>query len=376
MSVYKRGGVWWYKFLFAGQTIRESSKSSSRTVAKEAERSRRRQLEESYNRIHRRKLPPLFSVAGAEWLKTLSSIAPKTEISYRGALRHLGAVFGRKLLCDIDADDVAAYQTNRKRAGVSPRTANIEVGVLRSLLRKHHLWEDLSQDVKFLKESETPGRALSSEEVTRLLDAAAKSRCRGLYPALVVALSTGLRTSEIRLLLWRQVDLVAKTLTVGKSKTAAGTGRVVPLNQHAVAAVTHWRAQFPEAKPEHYVFPSEKYGLAGNERRICAYKFDPTRPVGSWKTAWKNALRSAGFHCRFHDLRHTVCTRMLEAGVPFSVVAELMGWSASTTALMVKRYGHIGQSAQRQAVEALDLSLGGHKIGHSPPPSRVEERTN
>ncbi len=376
MSLYKRGKVWWYKFLFAGQTIRESSKSASRTVAKEAERSRHRQLEESYNRIHRRKLPPLFSVAAAGWLKTLTSIAPNTEISYRGALRHLGSVFGRKLLCDIEAEDVAIYQTNRKRAGVSAGTVNIEVGVLRNLLRKHHLWEGLSEDVKFLKESETPGRALSSEEDARLLDAAARSRCRGLYPALVVALSTGLRASEIRLLLWRQVDLVGKTLTVGKSKTATGTGRVVPLNQHAVAAVTHWRAQFPEAKPEHYVFPSEKYGMAGSGRHICFYELDPTRPIGSWKTAWKNALHSAGFHCRFHDLRHTVCTRMLEAGVPLSVVAELMGWSASTMARMIKRYSHIGQSAQRQAVEALDLSLGGHKIGHSPPPSTVEERTN
>ncbi len=376
MSLYKRGEVWWYKFQFARQTIRESSKSTSRTVAKEAERSRHRQIEESYNRIRRRKLPPLFSVAAAGWLNTLSSIAPKTETSYRGALRHLGAVFGRKLLCDIDADDVAAYQTNRKRVGVSARTVNIEVGVLRSLLIKHRLWGELYKKVKFLKENETPGRALPREEETALLNAAAKSRSRALYPALLLALSTGLRSSEIRLLQWRQVDLVGKALTVGKSKTATGAGRVVPLNQHAVAAVTHWRAQFPEAKPEHYVFPSEKYGLAGNGRHICSYKFDPTRPVGSWKTAWKNALRAAGFHCRFHDLRHTVITRMLEAGVPISVVAAIMGWSPSTTALMVKRYGHIGQPARRRAVEALEPIQNGHKIGHTPPSSMVEERTN
>jgi hypothetical protein len=44
---------------------------------------------------------------------------------------------------------------------------------------------------------------------------------------------------------------------------------------------------------------------------------------------------------------------MLEAGVPFSVVATIMGWSASTTVRMAKRYGHIGQSAQRLAVDAL-----------------------
>ena len=38
MSLYRRGDVWWYKFRFAGQMIRESSKSEGKTVAKEAER--------------------------------------------------------------------------------------------------------------------------------------------------------------------------------------------------------------------------------------------------------------------------------------------------------------------------------------------------
>jgi hypothetical protein len=43
---------------------------------------------------------------------------------------------------------------------------------------------------------------------------------------------------------------------------------------------------------------------------------------------------------------------MLEAGVPFSVVASIMGWSASTTVRMAKSYGHIGDRAQRLAVDA------------------------
>src|SRR5215470_7439827 len=59
MSLYPRGGVWWYHFRFAGQHIQESTKSKSKTVARDAERSRRRQLEESWNQIRRRQLPPL-----------------------------------------------------------------------------------------------------------------------------------------------------------------------------------------------------------------------------------------------------------------------------------------------------------------------------
>ena len=84
------------------------------------------------------------------------------------------------------------------------------------------------------------------------------------------------------------------------------------------------------------------------------YDTDPSKPVGRWKEAWESAKTCAGVSCRFHDLRHTGCTRMLEAGVPFSVVATIMGWSPSTTVRMPRRYGHIGQSAQRQPVNALN----------------------
>ena len=51
MAVYKRGDVWWYKFRFAGRPIRESAKTGSKTVAKEAEKQRRRELEEGFNNI-------------------------------------------------------------------------------------------------------------------------------------------------------------------------------------------------------------------------------------------------------------------------------------------------------------------------------------
>ena len=44
---------------------------------------------------------------------------------------------------------------------------------------------------------------------------------------------------------------------------------------------------------------------------------------------------------------------MLEAGIPFSVVSDIMGWSASTAMRMAKRYGHIGNAARRQAVDKL-----------------------
>lgn len=51
MSLFKRGGIWWYRFFFAGQLIRESSRSTSKTIAKSAEQERRRELEAGYNNV-------------------------------------------------------------------------------------------------------------------------------------------------------------------------------------------------------------------------------------------------------------------------------------------------------------------------------------
>jgi predicted metal-dependent hydrolase len=51
MALFKRGGVWWYKFYFAGQQIRETSKSTSKTVAKNAEQQRRRELEAGFHNL-------------------------------------------------------------------------------------------------------------------------------------------------------------------------------------------------------------------------------------------------------------------------------------------------------------------------------------
>jgi integrase len=139
----------------------------------------------------------------------------------------------------------------------------------------------------------------------------------------------------------------------GWRKTESGTGRVLPLNDRAVAISGLWAMLFTGRDASHFVFPSERYGASGDGLTIV-YDSDPAKPIGRWKEAWESAKTRAGVSCRFHDLRHTDCTRMLEIGVPFSAVATTMGWSPSRTVRMTRRYGRIGQTAQRQAVNALN----------------------
>jgi integrase len=254
------------------------------------------------------------------------------------------------LLCDITGSDVSEYQKTRLRTGVTGRTVNMEVGVLRAILRRFRMWEAISPDVDFLKENPSPGRALAADEETALLAEAQKSRCRSLYAVIMIALNTGLRASEIRGLRWESVDFLGQSLVVGKSKTAAGTGRVVPLNPRALAVLTHWRAQFSGAQPEHHVFPQEKYGIAGNDRLPCAWQVDPNQPMHRWKVAWEAARRRARVSCRFHDLRHTFISRLAESQASDSTVMALAG---HVSRAMMERYSHIRMEAKRLAVDDL-----------------------
>jgi len=377
MAIYrptKDSKVWWYDFIFEGQRVRESAKTRSKTVAKDAERIRRRELEESYNGIKRRDRAKLFAVAAEEWLiiKNLTLAASSQRIE-RDNLKHLRPHFERRLVTDIQAKDVSRYQKARLSEGASPKTINLEVGTLRAILRRHRVWAEIQQDVRMLPTLDDVGHALTLKEEAVLLAACLKSRCRCLYVVVMLALNTGMRYSEIRLLRWRQVDFAARMLTVGKSKSPTGTGRSIPLNSRILSVLEMWAARFPGRQPAHFVFASEKYGAAGQTDTfgftagLVIYDKDPTRPIGDWKEAWEKAKQRAGailsgkgeeeesepLQCRFHDLRHTAVTRLLEAGIPYPVVASIMGWSAATAIRMSKRYGHIGNQALRAAADVL-----------------------
>jgi integrase len=356
MALFQYPGkkTWWYEFCFAGQKVRESAKTRSKEIARRAQNKRRREMEEGYHGLKKRSAPKLLKVAAEEWLTLKKpALAERSYMIEQANLKHILPVFGKVLITDIEGKDISHYQQERLEEGASPKTVNLEIGTLRAILRRNRLWAAIQPDVRMLPTRDDIGRAVTPEEEVRLLAACGESRSRSLLPAVTLAFNTCMRYSEIRLLRWQQVDFAAREITVGKSKTESGSGRVIPLNARAYAVLEFWASNFPAREPSHYVFPYERYGAAGDKFTACAYDTDPRKPIGRWKEAWEAAKIRAGMQARFHDLRHTGCTRMLEAGVPFPVLASLMGWSPATTVRMAKRYGHIGQKALRSAVEAI-----------------------
>jgi integrase len=343
------GGIWWMRFRFAGRFVHESTRTTSKTVAREAERQRRRELVDKWNRIERRTLPPIFENAAAQWLEEAKPhLAERTYDIYDVAIRcHLIPALGSLLLCNVNARAIAAYQVRRKAEYASARTLNKELQVLRQILKRHKLWAMLQGEIKFEREPAGIGKALTTEEESKLLAACESNSL--LHTVVSIALNTALRKHEIETLRWRQIDLFKRTLTVGHSKTEGGSGRVIPLNSVAYAALVRWTARFPGSKPEEYVFP-----VCEDARLDCdkpnMSNVDLSQPIRSWRTGWRRALKEAGLQIRFHDLRHCCVTKLAEGQASEGTIMSISGHLSRA---MIEHYSHIRMAAKRAALDGI-----------------------
>jgi integrase len=349
MSVYKRGDTYHFEFIFAGKRIRESAHTASKTVAKIAEQNRRRELEKALSGMpveeRGNRIRSVTDVIGSYSDGYDTNHRPKTVIWSKGCLSHLRRLLGTCLIPDLTETVVREYMTKRKKEGASGRTINMEVGELSRAIGG--TWKQLWPRLKKLDERSDIGRALTPEEESRLLTVLGETKSQNGQMFVRLALLTGMRSGEILDLTWKQIDFRRRTVTVGIAKTAAGSGREIPMNEELNALLSvhaDWfTSKFGTPDPSWYVFPF------GSPRPS-----DPTRPATTMKTFWENAREKAGIRCRFHDLRHSVATKMAEAGVSESTMKALLGHMSRN---MLERYSHIRLKAKREAVESLTTAI-------------------
>ena len=352
MSVFKRGGVYLYEFEFMGQRIRESAHTTNKELAGSIERARRTAMEESAGGVKRPK-PLLFKKAAKTWLAGNAHWSESNREINTLKLSHLLPVFGKLLITEITNQKISTFQTKRNDAGAAGREINMETGVLRMVLRQHGLWHLLAPNFHPMPENEEVGQAIPMDDVNKLLEAAIQSRSRSLFPSLMTYLLTGMRAAESRIR-WKQVDFGKRTITVGRSKTKGGEGRIIPLNDEAFEILVEWHTRFRDVKPDHYVFPSERYGFQGHQSHltgaVAIYDLDPTKPMASMKSAWRTCRKAAGVWCRLHDFRHTFISALAAQGVPDSTIKALAGWMSTK---MLERYSHTANQAKKEAVGKL-----------------------
>jgi integrase len=340
--------VWWYKFYFAGQCIRESAKTSSKTIAKQAEQKRRRELEEGFNGLIDRREERIRTIkelaeAYLEGYKLRTKSVPFAEY----ALGHLTRLLGKQMAVEVTEKTVKDYQTARLTEKAAPKTINEEVGFLLRLLGEQGdgIRAKLRRQ-KALKLSTRSdiGKAYTPEEKGLLYEEAKRRRSKAIYPALVLTLHCGLRDKELRHLQWSRVHLREAYLAVGESKSEAGSGRTVPLNALALEVLktysAWYRERFKDLKPEWFVFPAGK-----------PQPTDPTKACTSFKTVWRMIKSNAGVKGRWHDNRHTFITGLAESGEASD--QTIMDMAGHVSKRMLKHYSHIRMEAKRRAVAAL-----------------------
>jgi integrase len=351
-GLHKRRGVWYYRLRIDGRWKELSTHTRNYQEARRV----RQEATELHTKGH---LPTdlaraPFDRVSEEWLAARKlTVAARTYESDKIRLKFVQRSFGSRRLEELVANGgtiIRSFQLNRS-AKVGPRTVNMELSVIRLILKQARLWRRVEDDVKPLREpSRGPGRALGPEEEAKLWSvAASRDEWKVAYWAGLVAANTTMRKCELRGLTLADVDLTGGSLRIRRAATKTDAGaRLIPLNPTAKWALGELvgRAKAKGAgQPSHYVFP---YRVLG-----CVY--DPARAQVNWRSAWRSLTRAAGFKgLRVHDLRHLAITKLAEAGVPDHV---LMSISGHIDRRMIEYYSHVRTKARVDAVNCLNTPL-------------------
>ena len=257
--------------------------------------------------------------------------------------------------------EVACRSAARPERG-SPATVNRDLVALKACLSKAVQWKVIPQhplrDVKRSKDDRAASGALSGRgrreatqsstrhsrrrparctvEGKRLASGAWLSGAAGarniatdhLTPIVLLALNTGLRRGELFNLSWPDINLARRNLTVEGEGAKSGRTRHVPLNNEALQVLGTW------GPTTDLVFPGDE-GL----------------PMTTLKTSWLKLAKDANLNdFRFHNLRHTFASKLVQRGVDLNTVRELLGHSDFSLTL---RYAHLAAENKAAAVAKL-----------------------
>ena len=313
------------------------------------------------------------------WLQSAkASVRPATWATYETlAEKHIIRALGAVLLQQLSVPQLNTFyadllETGRRdgKGGLSPRTVHHIHAVIRRALGAAVRWQLLARNVADLADppqgAKTSMRVWSSAEVAAFLASVREDRLYGVY---VLALTTGMRRSELLGLVWRDVDFDAARLQVRQTlisvnfkaqlsepKTDAGR-RAIDLDPGTVGAIRTHRSHQLE----------ERFALGLGRPGPDDFVF--TAPTGEalhpalFSDAFERHVKASGLPLiPFHSVRHTSATLALAAGVHPKVVQERLGHAS--VAITLDLYSHSVPSLQIDAAakmgELLFASGGAH----------------
>jgi len=305
-----------------------------------------------------------------DWLASEANrLRPTTHTRYETLMRlHVIPTLGAVRLVKLTPHEVQRLYDERSASGLSPTTVHHIGAVLHKALEQAMRWGKVFRNVCDLVDAppirRTDIRTLSADEARRFLACAHNDRFHPLY---VVALTTGMRQGELLALRWRDVSLDKCTLQVrGTLHWTKGGGfrvdepktkssrRLIQLTDDAVEALRRQRVrQNGERLLSGKFWEDHGFVFSNHVGR-------PTDPANLVRRSFKPLLKVAEVSdIRFHDLRHTAATLLLEQGVHVKYVSEMLGHSS--IAITLDLYSHVTPSMHHEAKQTMQriFSAGG-----------------
>jgi len=326
MSLFRRERIWWINLWRDGIRHQFSTGTANKRQAEAV-------LEKYKAELHAKQ----FAVAEFDPDITFGAIVARFLASgqvskyHLERLRQLLPYFADIAAARITRSTAADYRAQRRRQkiNISDATINRDVAVLRHVLYwavdEQLLQQNPLARIKLARERRINRRVVSVAEEVQLLHAAPAH----LYRIVVAALDTGMRRGELLHQQWEDVDLPRGVLAVTRSKTPEGEKREIPLTKRLLSLLSE--------QPQ-------------DSGAVFTYK---GQEINGLKRAWKTALRNAQLrHIRFHDLRHSMNTRLMECGVIADVRMALLGHVGGNS--VHARYTHVEIGAKRAAIAKLE----------------------
>lgn len=348
MSVYKRGDVYHYKFVWKGQRIRRSTGLSSKRDAEQIEAAYKTQLAKGEVGIEEKPPCPTladFSSRFTAAIETTCAEKPATVRFYAEKLRRI--LQDRQLaamrLDTIDEAVIDHYkqrrtrQLSRYKRALSPASINRELATLRRLLRLAQEWKviDRVPRIRLLRGERTRDFVLSHRLEPQYLAATPQP----LKDVAILILETGVRPGEAVMLKWSDVYLQpAVHAELGYISIRKGKSVNAKRNLSLTAAAADMLKARKAAVNSVWVFPSDKTDGAVlgtsldhmHDEVRTSLKLDPDFVV--------------------HSLRHTMLTRIGEAGADAFTIMRIAGHSSVTVS---QRYVHPTPEGMERAFQRL-----------------------
>jgi len=253
---------------------------------------------------------------------------------------------------DLTSEAVTRYLADLARHGRSPKTLLNHRSAIssfcESLCRQGLLSENPCRRVRLKVPERRPPRWLTDEELATVLRIA---RARGIWPEVMLAVSTGLRLGELIRLRWADVELERRRLLVRKSKSRRP--RMVWLSSSAVAALTEQRPLTGHLGP---VFPARRTWRGGwrfvEGPRHCNWWRRALRPIQDAVPKFRQ-LPGSSTGRGWHLFRHTHAARAAQAGVSLQRIGRWLGHADVRT---TEIYAHLAPGFDEQ-IEQTALEL-------------------